>query len=369
MVLNNSVITESYFTLLFSISCIVFSIGFYATFKFSQIKYSRRTVENINYIVDKKIYYIFFLIVMLVFFLFLAYLIVFTSNNFIFNLWQTIAINRSLGVYNENIIFMYGRIFCYVFTVFTGVIFYQKSILKYEFIILIAMSFIFALSNSSRGSIIMIICGLIFSLMIVKNFSNKKISLMLIGSALLFLSVIIITSFSKFSFGDQSNRTLFIRNILQTYFGGSMPAFVIDIQQNTELLFGKNTFSFFLRLLNAVGFNFIIPESIQNYVNIDSINTNVYTVLKYYTDDFGIFYALLIMFFLGILYGVFYKKIYTEKRINVSDIVIYSFLFFPLINQFFDDKYFSVLSMWIQVLFWSIFLEKVIIKKLIGEKI
>ena len=136
------------------------------------------------------------------------------------------------------------------------------------------------------------------------------------------------------------------------YFSSSTVAFVEYMKSPKDYLYGANTFRFFIAILKSIGFNVNVPELIQEEIQFYGDKTNVYTVLHYYVRDFGIIYAFFIQFVLGIFYGVLYKKAILKGTFSPFYIAVLSIFFFPLINQFFDDKYFSILSSWLQMIFW-----------------
>jgi len=76
--------------------------------------------------------------------------------------------------------------------------------------------------------------------------------------------------------------------------------------------------------------------------------TNVYTVYDPYYRDFGNLGFLFVFIFI-ILHVAFYQRSYSKGGIYVF---LYSATLYPLIMQFFQDQYFSLISMWAQCFFW-----------------
>lgn len=201
----------------------------------------------------------------------------------------------------------------------------------------------------------MLVLALFFSNIIIKKYSNKKIAIMLLLIVLIILVTFISFAYMKYVYEDRSDTTQFIMKQLRVYFSTSMIAFVQWIETTWEYKYGANTFRFFAELLNGLGYDLSAVKAVQEYVYVYGDITNVYSVLHYYTSDYGLIYAFVIQVILGMTYGFIYKKAIINKKTTPFFIAVLSILYFPLINQFFDDKYFSILSTWIQLIFWIAF--------------
>ena len=58
-------------------------------------------------------------------------------------------------------------------------------------------------------------------------------------------------------------------------------------------------------------------------------------------------------FIIGVIFGIVQRHAFSENGVTPWLILLYSLLFYPLLNSFFDDRFFSILSSWIQYSFWS----------------
>ena len=63
-----------------------------------------------------------------------------------------------------------------------------------------------------------------------------------------------------------------------------------------------------------------------------------------------------------------YVKTFNGKKINLLCLVGLSMLMYPLVNQFFDDKYFSILAEWLKYFIVLILLTQKCFVKSQGEK-
>jgi oligosaccharide repeat unit polymerase len=135
---------------------------------------------------------------------------------------------------------------------------------------------------------------------------------------------------------------------LRSYTIAPLLAFSKLVESNPPLGWGENTFRFFIALQHSLGLSNIQPVAlIKDYAYVpDSVN--VYTVYEVYFRDF---------FYSGILipplYLVGHYWLY-RKALLFGGVWIfyYSASVYPLVMQFFQDQYFSLLSLWIQIVFW-----------------
>ena len=108
---------------------------------------------------------------------------------------------------------------------------------------------------------------------------------------------------------------------------------------------GLNTFRFFIAIYDKIFCSNYAKPLVQDFISIgNGVTTNVYT---FYINDFGYIYAILMQFLTGIFHGISYKKMSQMKNYWIY---IFSFSIYPLVMQFFQDQYISLISTWIQIL-------------------
>jgi oligosaccharide repeat unit polymerase len=90
---------------------------------------------------------------------------------------------------------------------------------------------------------------------------------------------------------------------------------------------------------------------LRDYESVPNL-TNVYTVYEVYFRDFWYFGVLVPPVFL-VVHWELYRR---ANFIGGIWIFFYSASIYPLVMQFFQDQYFSMLSMWMQIGFWYWFL-------------
>lgn len=135
-----------------------------------------------------------------------------------------------------------------------------------------------------------------------------------------------------------------------TYSLGSLPAFDTFMQVHTDWSLGERTLRTVYAVLAQMGFDVPVQPLVQPYVFVP-FPTNVYTVFQPYYADFGLPGALLFPLAAGYLHGKVYER---AAGGHPFWILIFAYSLYPMLLQFFQDQYISVLSMWIQFLAFSI---------------
>ena len=81
-----------------------------------------------------------------------------------------------------------------------------------------------------------------------------------------------------------------------------------------------------------------MPQNITflKFVEFHGINTNVYTALRRYIEDYGYIGMYLIMYFLGIIYTAFYRFVEYRSH-SLFPIAIYAFIALPLVFSINDE--------------------------------
>lgn len=98
---------------------------------------------------------------------------------------------------------------------------------------------------------------------------------------------------------------------LYHYATSAIPAFQVFVERQTELLWGRSTFLPFFRLANLVNADINLVETVRNPVLVP-VQTNVYTYLASFYEDYGLFGIVLLPAALGALS----TRIYTIWRQN-----------------------------------------------------
>jgi len=198
------------------------------------------------------------------------------------------------------------------------------------------------------------ILTIVFCYLLVKNYNNKKLLVIFSRLVLLILIIFIYTNFIKYVHVSESESYEFTKYILKHYFTSSPIAFVEWMKATHEHLHGANTFRFFIAVINSIGGNVDVTQTVQEPIQITKLGeeTNVYTVLHYYASDFGLVYAFFVQIILGFFHGILYLKANLSKKMSAFFVALQAISYYPLLYHFFSDQYFTLFSSWLQYLFW-----------------
>lgn len=347
--------------LIFFMSVLIFSLGFFLVVG-NKKKLKNNKYDNIKISYRKSIKVLAF-ISFCIFVLYLLEIVPVLMKNFQYNFWQTIRIAENKGLIKENILVYYGKTFVFSFFVLSYIsyLIYPSKYNKKLFIYLLAIHSFFCMF-AGRGKMFWTVLIIGFGYLIINNSNNIKIFKLLLIMFISILLIFIAFSFLKYVYEDQTDTFDFILKQLRIYFTSPPLAFIWYLNNPPEMLFGKNTFRFFIEVFNRIGFDLNPPSTVQEFIYIYGDSTNVYTHLHYYTRDFGLIYAFIIQFLLGVVHGYFYLKVRILNKINLFQLSIFLFLYFPLVDQYFDDKYVSIFSTWLQIFIWTYLITRIFIQ-------
>ncbi|HAQ39736.1 MAG TPA: hypothetical protein DCM73_02150 [Clostridiales bacterium] len=347
------------FYLCFSFGLMFFIIGFLLSYRKRKNKSVKKEPLKEYIMFNRRTFIVLFTVQFVIVLLIVLKLRTSLKGFYVDNLWYSVRNASKYGTYESGSIIERLQLFVVAFPLVNFAIYVlnpQKR--NRNCFILTFLTSLPVIFTMNRGGMIMVFLAMIFIFLNIKNYSNAKIAK---WGIIVFVTIIIIFSITSiwkfFNIPSlQNDPVLILKYSFQNYFITSMINFVEWAENNDGLLYGKNTFRFILAIANFLGFNVDVPGTVQEFkiINIGSYDliSNVYTMLHYYARDFGIWYALLIEFFLGFVYGFLYKKSNFGGKTNLFYTIILSLMMFPLFSQFFDDTYFSRFSTWLQYFLW-----------------
>lgn len=242
---------------------------------------------------------------------------------------------------------------------------FKKIIRLPYFIFSVVISLFYAYLGTGRTFILLFAVLMLFPLIImgIIRFRGLFISIALIA----FLFVFVAAMTAKGVSVDESfssNVKSFLEN-LAGYTVAPILAFFRLMSTKVEVDFGANSFRILYSLLYSFGlFGFPPVALVRDYAFVPG-PTNVYTVYEVYFRDFSYLGVVVPPLFL-IGHWWLYAK---ARRFGGVWIFYYSVSVYPLLMQFFQDQYFSLLSTWIQIGFWYWLLMKNSNKKRINKLI
>lgn len=201
---------------------------------------------------------------------------------------------------------------------------------------------------TSRGNWFFFVITVIYIVIYLKKISNKKMAVLGTLSFVFIIGLWIVSSLDKFelAYGYMSESEK-IEYLFGSYFINPMLNFV-QWFDNGIYSGGSHTFRFFCAVLNSLGFHFDVVPTVQPFLYINGTLSNVYTAINWYAQDFGIFWAFVVFFLLGCVYGKLYRTVKNPMIVDLKAVIILSMLMMPIANQFFDEKIFSIFSIWMQ---------------------
>lgn len=227
---------------------------------------------------------------------------------------------------------------------------FKKGLLNFKFIILTISALFYVYISTGRTFALLLFALILFPLIIQQKVSKKALAIS--GIVLIFIFVGIASMTAKGGYDPELNFEENVQVILNPLRSYTVAPFIAmgrihDRLDQQVLEMGINSFRFFFAILSGLHLVDAPPSLIKSYEQVPDM-TNVYTVYEVYVKDFGIL-GYYIPVFLLIMHWNFY--IFARKYGGIW-IFICSFLYYPLIMQFFQDQYFSLLSTWIQMIVW-----------------
>lgn len=342
---------SSFCYIYFFIGTIVFELGCFLGH--TKIKRKERLNENISpyYHVNYQSLNL-LLIIECIFVLYVLYnYLTFMRSNYTTNIFQTFHSNQDkiphMGLisYGRNIFSAFG--ICMVVG-YSHV--HPKEREKYKKYILIQllMYFVITLSGVTRNQMLFAALPFFMAFIVVTKQKNTQVFKKMFIAVSVFLIVFCVIAVMKYSSvfanGNYFDK-LFDQIVL--YGSGGIVAFQKQFDARNFLNYeGANTFRFFQALFDKIAGTHYAMPLVQEFTSIGlNETTNVYTFYRWYYNDFGTFYALIIQFLVGIVHGISYREM---SKMKLYGIYMYCILIHPLVMQIFQDQYFSLTSSWIQ---------------------
>ncbi len=218
--------------------------------------------------------------------------------------------------------------------------------------ILIALTF--GVLSSGRGPVLALVL-LVLAIPVVLR--TTRVSRALGGLVLLALLLFVTVGVALGKGGSLGSSVaenwVTMRESFLTYSAGGIPALSLFLDnRGPELEWGFNSFRSVFALLKALGLDTTVAPLVQPYVDTP-IPFNAFTIYQPYIKDFGLFGAAPILFVLGFLHSMVYRRA-TVRHPHAIFVFLYALSLFPLVMQVFQDMYFSLLSLWCQYAIYAV---------------
>ena len=262
----------------------------------------------------------------------------------------------------------YRKIVCYLSLAILGIYWtsdnYVKRRLRKYTLIILCISVLFVASVPTRNGILSFALPLVLLFACTHKLSNKTIIFLLIIAVVGFMGIYYAISIGKYwyLYETSTNPMKVLADEIKVYLSGSIIAFDATYSSHAYMYTGRNTFRFFIAVGDAIFGTSSALKLTNEFVSISGINTNVFTIYDFYIRDFGVFYALIAQFVISLIHGASYKGM---RKGELFQTYMYSLLSYPLVMQFFQDQYISLLSTWVQTVLvgWIILKAKIFVKK------
>lgn len=202
---------------------------------------------------------------------------------------------------------------------------------------------------SSRGNWFFVLITSVYMIVFFKKISNKKIAMYGLMCFALIIAIWIWSSLDKFKYTyvDMSDAEKIVY-LFNGYFINPILNFFHWFEIDGSHANGLYTFRFVCAIMKSFGVNVEVVPTILPFMNMNGVPSNVYTALNWYARDFGILWAFVVYFLLGLYYGKIYRHMKIDNACNLRSVLLVSMLMTPLAYQFFAETFLSTFSIWCQ---------------------
>ncbi|MDR6534870.1 O-antigen polymerase [Variovorax soli] len=242
----------------------------------------------------------------------------------------------------------YFSILSYVVTSLTMLAYKRSGASSFRLLFSFFVSLFYVYLSTGRTSLLLLFSLTLIPLVMLEVIRLKGLAMALLLVAATFIFVAAMTAKGvSVEVGLFENAASLVQS-LRAYTVAPFLAMSELFQTDRKMEWGANMFRFLLSVLHTLGvIDSAPPALIRDYVFVPD-PTNVYTVYDVYFRDFsyvGIFIPPAIL----ALHWWLYRR---ARKTGGRWIFYYAASVYPLVMQFFQDQYFSLLSIWIQIGFW-----------------
>ena len=223
---------------------------------------------------------------------------------------------------------------------------HRKGVLR--MILAVTASLFFVYLSTGRTFVLLLLVMVFAPLVLLKKIRLKGVFLAIALAISLFLAVATMTSKGVSIEEDFRSNVKSFSDSLGAYTIAPLVAFSGLTLEESTASFGQSIFRFFFALFYSLGLTDSPPISLVKEYAFVPGPTNVYTVYEVYWADLSYFGMLVPSVFL-VGHWMLYRS---ASRGSGISIFLCSASYYPLIMQFFQDQYVSLISQWLQLVFW-----------------
>lgn len=243
----------------------------------------------------------------------------------------------------------YFSILSFVVSSITIYLYFRGAVSFYRLFLSVSISMFYLYLGTGRTFVLLFAILMILPLVRIRivRFKGIVASLLLLSVAFVFVAMMTDKGVSADVGFSENLRSFF--DIVRSYVVAPLLSFAqLAKSPASSSDLGLNTFRTFFAIAYALELSNTAPVVlIRDYVFVPD-PMNVYTVYDAYFRDFSTFGICIPPIFL-VGHWLLYRK---SERTGGVWLFYYSASTYPLIMQFFQDQYFSLLSTWIQIAFW-----------------
>jgi oligosaccharide repeat unit polymerase len=274
---------------------------------------------------------------------------IWAKNFFIALRYQLTNTRLSYGILDYFLVFgLFASLFrLYTFNSLSDLALRQKV----KLVLSVFISFAFIALSTGRTYLFFYFITVFITIYLKGKLKSKYVLNFFILAFISFIAVgIVLNKGGQFGNSFSENTKQGLKHIL-AYFEGPVLALDRFINSDFQRTFGKNTFRFFIAVLHYLQIIKTPPLDVVKEWIFVPYPTNVYTLFYQYVMDFGFVGCWIVIFLFGITHTWMF---YQSKTSGNHFKMITAYSYFPLLMVFFQDQYFSLLSFWIQLWFYSI---------------
>jgi oligosaccharide repeat unit polymerase len=215
-------------------------------------------------------------------------------------------------------------------------------------ILAVTASLFFVYLSTGRTFVLLLLVMVFAPLVLLKKIRFKGVFVALSVAILLFLAVATMTSKGVSLEEDFRSNVKSFSDSLGGYTIAPVVAFSGMSLEESTAPFGQSIFRFFFAVFYSLGLTDSPPISLVREYAFVPGPTNVYTVYEVYWTDLSYFGMLVPSVFL-VGHWLLYRS---ASRGSGISIFLCSASYYPLIMHFFQDQYVSLISQWLQLVFW-----------------
>jgi oligosaccharide repeat unit polymerase len=222
--------------------------------------------------------------------------------------------------------------------------------------VVVFVAAVYGVLSSGRGQILSLLLTALLIPLVLRAIRPARtgLAVVLIG-LLLFASVGIALGKGGTLGNTVADNFSTMRESLALYSVGGIPTLNSYLDNRPpDLEMGVNSLRSVFAVLQVLGLQNTAAPLVQPYIDIP-MPMNVYTVYHPYIKDFGLLGGILVLFVLGFVHGVVYRRA-TQPNPPAIWVFLFAVSVFPLAMQAFQDVYFSLLALWIQYAVYAVVL-------------